>query len=238
MKKKLRKYIILPLLAVLWLCGCGKKEETDKAETVPDTAAETESQTEETEETEEKEQERTQYPVSEADTETIYADREKNQELADFLIAYYQIPEEFCAETRYYYDMVDLNEDGTEEILAVVVGEYTECDGGDPAVILEQNAQGYQVLESFAYVRTPVYVSDAMSDGWHDLIFPAHGGEEGTGFRVFHYQDSVGYQNANMEFMDDMDENFCGRRIIADNFIDDMDKGNYLTLREPPLSGN
>ena len=86
--------------------------------------------------------------------------------------------------------------------------------------------------------RTPVYVSDAMSDGWHDLIFPAHGGEEGTGFRVFHYQDSVGYQNANMEFMDDMDENFCGRRIIADNFIDDMDKGNYLTLREPPLSGN
>ena len=57
MKKKLRKYIILPLLAVLWLCGCGKKEETDKAEAVPDTAAETESQTEETEE---KEQERTQ----------------------------------------------------------------------------------------------------------------------------------------------------------------------------------
>ena len=61
-------------------------------------------------------------------------------------------------------------------------------------MILEQNAQGYQVLESFAYVRTPVYVSDAMSDGWHDLIFPAHGGEEGTGFRVFHYQDSVGFR--------------------------------------------
>ena len=75
-----------------------------------------------TEETEEKEQERTQYPVSEADTETIYADREKNQELADFLIAYYQIPEEFCTETRYYYDRVDLNEDGTEEILAVDKG--------------------------------------------------------------------------------------------------------------------
>ena len=191
MKKKLRKYIILPLLAVLWLCGCGKKDETDKAEAVPDTAAETESQTEETEE---KEQERTQYPVSEADTETIYADREKNQELADFLIAYYQIP--------------------------------------------EQSEQGYQVLERFAYVRTPVYVSDTMTDGWHDLIFPAYGGEEGTGFRVFHYQDGIGYQNENMEFMEDMDENFCGKKMIADNFIDDMDKENYLTLRETPLSGN
>lgn len=45
--------------------------------------------------------------------------------------------------------MVDLNEDGTEEILAVVVGEYTECDGGDPAVILEQSEQGYQVAGEF-----------------------------------------------------------------------------------------
>ena len=131
-----------------------------------------------------------------------------------------------------------LHVDGTEEILAVVVGEYTECDGGDPAVILEQSEQGYQVLESFAYVRTPVYVSDTMTDGWHDLIFPAYGGEEGTGFRVFHYQDGIGYQNENMEFMEDMDENFCGKKMIADNFIDDMDKGNYLTLRETPLSGN
>ena len=85
MKKKLRKYIILPLLAVLWLFGCGKKEETDKAEAIPDTAAETESQTEETEE---KEQESTLYPVSEADTETIYADREKNQTEMDRLTNY------------------------------------------------------------------------------------------------------------------------------------------------------
>ena len=35
-----------------------------------------------------------------------------------------------------------------------------------------------------------------------------------------------------------MDENFCGKKMISDNFIDDMDKGNYLTLRETPLSGN
>ena len=115
---------------------------------------------------------------------------------------------------------------------------YANESGGDPAVILEQSEQGYQVLERFAYVRTPVYVSDTMTDGWHDLIFPAYGGEEGTGFRVFHYQDGIGYQNENMEFMEDMDENFCGKKMIADNFIDDMDKGNYLTLRETPLSGN
>ena len=52
------------------------------------------------------------------------------------------------------------------------------------------------------------------------------------------WQDGIGYQNENMEFMEAMDENFCGKKMIADNFIDDMDKGNYLPLRETPLSGN
>lgn len=234
----MKKYCLMILLAALLLCGCGAEAQTDTTEAVSDTAEETEQQTEEKDVTEEKEPASTQYPVSEADTETIYAEKEKNQELADFLISYYQIPEELCAETRYYYDETDLDEDGTDEIIAVVVGEYTECDGGDPALILKRSEQGYQVLESFAYVRTPVYVSSEMTNGWHDLIFPAYGGEEGTGFRIFHYQDGVGYQNETMEFVENMDENFCGKKMIANNFIDDMDKGNYLTLRETPLSGN
>ena len=37
--------------------------------------------------------------------------------------------------------------------------------------------------------------------------------------------------------MEDM-EKILRKKMIADNFIDDMDKGNYLTLRETPLSGN
>ena len=46
-----------------------------------------------------------------------------------------------CTKFIYCSDCL-LYTSGTEEILAVVVGEYTECDGGDPAVILEQNEQG------------------------------------------------------------------------------------------------
>lgn len=119
----------------------------------------------------------------------------------------------------------------------MVVGEYTECDGGDPAVILSRMRRISGAGKFCVYPHTGVCERCDVGRMARSY-FSAHGGEEGTGFRVFHYQDSVGYQNANMEFMDDMDENFCGRRIIADNFIDDMDKGNYLTLREPPLSGN
>ena len=169
--------------------------------------------------------------ATETNFSTVYAETDRNEELADFLIQYYQIPDEACYETRYYYNLTDLNEDGKEEIIAVVVGEYTECDGGDPALILKSDEDGYHVLESFDYIRTPVYISDEMTDGWHDLIFPAHGGEEGTGFKKFHYRENIGYQNDEMEFSEDLDENFRGKKILSNNLIDDMDRGNYLTLK-------
>ena len=50
---------------------------------------------------------------------------EEYPELAAFLTEYYQIPEEECKETRYYYNYTDLNEDGTDEIVAVTIGDTT-----------------------------------------------------------------------------------------------------------------
>ena len=44
------------------------------------------------------------------------------------------------------------------------------------------------------------------------LFFRHTAGKRGTGFRVFHYQDGIGYQNENMEFMEDMDEIFAEKR--------------------------
>ncbi len=51
-----------------------------------------------------------------------YSEDEEYPDLAAFLTEYYQIPEEECKETRYYYNYTDLNEDGTDEIVAVTIG--------------------------------------------------------------------------------------------------------------------
>lgn len=223
MKKKNWLYALLVMLSGMLLTACTNEATQDGTKSTQQTEGEEEI-------TEDDIPESTQYPVSEADTETVYAEKERDEQLEQLLIDYYQLPEEYQGITRYYYDDIDLNEDGEKEFIVVVVGEYTECSGGDPALILKKDVDGYQILESFDYVRTPVYVSKATSDGWYDLIFPAYGGEEGTGFRVFHYKEGVGYQNDTMEFIEDMDPEFCGKKILANNFIDDMDKGNYLTL--------
>ena len=59
-----------------------------------------------------------------------YAEETPEPALAEFLISYYQIPDEEQSKTRYYYNHIDLNEDGTDEIFVVVVGEYTKVSLG------------------------------------------------------------------------------------------------------------
>lgn len=224
-KKRMRVAVCLLLTAGVWLLtGCGQmegvKEDGSKME-------DTEASGIETDGTEE-----TYIPVTNVDTETVYAKMEPDGKLAAFLTAYYQIPDEYLPETRYYYDTLDLNSDGKDEILVVVVGEYTEQEGGDPALILSETEDSYEVLEDFPFLRTPVYVSEEKRDGWSDLIVPFHGTGDGNGYLLCHHTPEEGYQSAENEFLESFDENFCGKKILANNFIDDMDKGNYLTLAD------
>ena len=60
-----------------------------------------------------------------------YSEDEEYPDLAAFLTEYYQIPEEECKETRYYYNYTDLNEDGTDEIVAVTIGDTTSDNRGE-----------------------------------------------------------------------------------------------------------
>lgn len=89
--------------------------------------------------------------------DVVYAEEEMYPELAQFLAEYYQIPEEDWERTRYYYNYIDLNEDGTDEIFAVVLTDITKGNpGGSPAIILEQDDAGaFTVLESFEEIATP-----------------------------------------------------------------------------------
>lgn len=223
MKRRLLKVCTVFFFCAAVFLGCGSTDDTAENK-------ETDAESLYTAETE-----CTEIPVyvpaSESNTETVYAETADDEKLADFLIDYYAVPEEYRKTTRYYYNRIDLNGDGEDEMFAVVVGEYTECDGGDPAVILSVGKNGYEVLESFAYIRTPVYISESQTDGWHDIIFPTYGGGEGTGYKICRYLAESGYQQPERtEYVSEFEDGFRGKKILANNFIDDMDKGNYLML--------
>lgn len=159
-----------------------------------------------------------------------YSEETPYPELADFLISYYGIPEEYQSETRYYYNFVDLNEDGINEIFAVVIGEYTEVSFGDPAVILSEEEGGtFGVIESFEGVHTPITISDQLTNGWHDITYNEYGIGAENGYRICRYNPEGGYQTGISEVVDEL-EPVGGTQILSNNLIDDMDQGRYLTL--------
>lgn len=226
MRKPIFKITCL-LTAIMLLGGCGKEEDNVKEQ--PE-GIEIETETEHSTELEET------YVPAEEDSyvPTIvetFSEEAPYQQLADFLIAYYQIPEEYQAETRYYYNYIDLNNDGLMEIFAVVIGEYTEQNAGDPAVILSVGETGeFVVLESFAAVRTPITISDQTTNEWRDIIYYAYGGDEEDGYRICRYDLEGGYQTELSEIVEEL-EPLSGEQILSNNLIDDMDQGRYLTLQ-------
>ena len=218
MKKTLCMVFFLAVLA--GTAGCGEKNNADTIE-------QTDTQTEKT--LEEHfflaEQDEQNYNVLEE-----YSEDDEYPELAAFLTEYYQIPEEECKETRYYYNYIDLNEDGTDEIVAVTIGDTISDTRGDVALILRPGENGqFEVLGAFSEIHTPVMISDDLENDWHKIIFPIYGGGQESGFISAVYTEGMGYELDEESFVRE-EPKVSGERILSDNLINDMDTDNYLTL--------
>jgi len=77
---------------------------------------------------------------------------------------------------RYYYNKVDLNEDGKPEIFAYLVGSPVCGTGGCSAVIFKQENEQYTVLSKFTLVNNPVIISNSKTKGYRDIIMYVSGG--------------------------------------------------------------
>lgn len=250
MKKRIHKVgMVILTLAAAMFCGCGKRNadaekwagnavitDTEAADTEQNIVTEAtdektlESSETETEEFNLKEQIEQEIQKNTPEITESYAETAEYPALAEFLTSYFEIPEEYQAESRYYYNYADLNEDGTREILALVVGDYTTGSSGDTILLLEETEDTFSVKDIFYMVRTPVIISDNMTNGWHDLIFPVYGGGIEVGYSICHYSEEGTYLSEGNEFMEDLDESISGHQILSNNLINDMDKGTYLSL--------
>ncbi len=218
-------------------CGTGSTDKTEETGQKNGTVAEqTESVEESTEHFSVEQELEEMFLAAEEDTiastlDVVYAEEEMYPELAQFLAEYYQIPEEDWEQTRYYYNYIDLNGDGTDEIFAVVLTDFTKGNpGGSPALILEQDDAGaFAVWESFEEIATPVMVSSHVTNGWRDIILDCYGLKDGDGYLICHYEPEIGYQGEHNELVDTLEPEPC-TQILSNNLIDDMDQGRYLTL--------
>lgn len=93
-----------------------------------------------------------------------------------FIIDYYEIPRQYWSDTKYYYNYVDLNEDGIREIFVVIRGSYTSGTGGSSALWLKNDEviTSTCVLQAFTLIQLPIIISKNTSSGYRELIVPYH----------------------------------------------------------------
>lgn len=167
-----------------------------------------------------------------AGVDPIMAETEANPELEQAIIEYYEIPEEYWETTKYYYNYVDLNGDGAEEILAVVMGPYTSGTGGSSMLWLLPYAD-MAVNQSLTLINTPIIVTkDAVNGkefGARGLIVQRSGGGAEAEFVLLTCSDGFYKEVSDGEVLESLDD-VEGTAIICNDLIADMESEDYLTL--------
>lgn len=163
------------------------------------------------------------------------AETEPNELLKQTIIDYYAIPEEYLEQTKYYYNYVDLDSDGAEEILAVIIGSYTSGSSGSSALWCREEDGEMQIYQAFTSINTPIIVTENATNnqetGAKGLILYRSGGGAETELVQLICKDGS-YTNVwEAEAVVDF-ETVKGTAIICNNLMEDMESGSYLTLAD------
>lgn len=108
----------------------------------------------------------------------IKAETKAHLPLQQLIIEYYKIPTEDYKTTKYFYNYVDLNQDGNNEIFVFVMGAYTTGTAKNKALWVFEKEGKLTVRQDFTLVTPPIIISDTITRGVRELIFPYH--KEGT----------------------------------------------------------
>lgn len=162
-----------------------------------------------------------------------FSETEPNEQLSQTIIDHYQIPEDAWESTKYYYNYVNLDGDGKEEIIAVVMGSYTSGSGGDSALLLSETDGRLVIEQAFTLVSTPIIIAEDGTSGLTSdkkvLILKRVGGGAEAEIVGLSSSDGV-YTNVSDAVVIENLDMVKGTAILCNNLIHDMESGNYLTL--------
>lgn len=227
MKSKFIKSIavISLILSSLTMAGCGQKTPSTADEENTNVKSEDSTKGESISKGEEK-----IILLDNDNIKSILSETASNSELEKALIDEFDLTDEQAKETRYYYNYVDLNDDGKNEIFAEVVGPYTSGSGGNSAVIFKDNNGVLEEVDDFKFVRNPIIISSNKTNGWNDIICESSG--EGTikKYVVLKY-DGEDYSDVDESQTIDSIDGISGSAIIANDMSYDEKSGNELYLK-------
>lgn len=222
--RKLKKLAAIAMTAVLAvgmvsLVGCTSKG-TDKSDTQTEQKQDTNNSEETNGETkEEAKKGQIKGLMSEEDDDNVkFAINE-----------YMKFDDEAKKATRYYYNTVDLNGDGANEIIAVLVGTETSGTGGSTALILEQGEASWLVKQKLTLVNPPIIVSENKTNDYRDLIVYRSGGGADEAYVALTYEDGEYVSVNDAKAVEDMSK-ISGISIINNDLSTDVAEGKAMYL--------
>lgn len=102
---------------------------------------------------------------------------------------------------RYQYNFVDLNADGTPEVLLRIDGRSTCGPRGCLLLVLSKTASGYEVISRTRLTWTPIVVSEHRTNGWNDLVLWHRADPPGgaSHYKVLEFEGRAYPQDPSME---------------------------------------
>lgn len=79
-------------------------------------------------------------------------------------------------EQKLFTDYIDLNGDGTQDAIVIMIGSYWCGTGGCTMFVFEGQDQKFRLVSQSSLIRPPLNVSDTKTQGWNDLIVTVSGG--------------------------------------------------------------
>lgn len=146
----------------------------------------------------------------------IYSETEKDMKLEKALVKAFEL-EQYEDNVRYYYNKVDLNEDGNPEIFTYLVGSPVCGTGGCSGAIFKQENGEYKLLSTFSLVNNPVIVSNIKTNGYRDIIMHVFGGGIESFFARVKYDGTTYPSNPSIQPKVEQGTKVDGIAIIADD---------------------
>ncbi len=70
---------------------------------------------------------------------------------------------------RYVHAAIDLDDDGSQEVLVYLMGSFFCGTGGCNLQVYRSTAKGYVLVNDFPTSRVPIVISESRNNGWQDL---------------------------------------------------------------------
>ena len=159
----------------------------------------------------------------------VLAESKADPVLEKMIIKELEIPDDYLAKTFYYYNYVDLNQDGSNEVFVVVSGPYTSGTGGSTAIIGIPYEGGYHVNQVFTLIQTPVIISDKITKGCHEIVVRNSGGGAAGDYVSLVSSDGY-YTTVNEGTVIEDINSVSGTAILANDIYKDITDENVLRL--------